>query len=199
MLKSPATHEREIRKSRFAAIAAPIADEEAARAFIVAESFADASHNCWAWRIGTQYRFSDDGEPGGTAGKPILQAIEGQEVDRCAVLVSRWFGGIKLGTGGLVRAYGGTAAECLRLAEKAPVIAMARITATIGFSDLALVESRLEGAAALTIAARDFTQAGAIFTLSLPESEAEATAALLGDLTHGRAELTVDDTVGDAA
>jgi putative IMPACT (imprinted ancient) family translation regulator len=61
-------------------------------------------------------RFNDDGEPAGTAGRPILQAIEGQGMDRVVVVVKRWYGGIKLGAGGLMRAYGGTAAECLRRA-----------------------------------------------------------------------------------
>src|SRR3546814_12008083 len=70
------------------------------------------------FRSGSQYRFNDDGEPGGTAVRPILQAIEGQSCDRVAVLVLRWFGGIKLGPGGLIRAYGGAAAQCLRLADK---------------------------------------------------------------------------------
>src|SRR5690625_7862489 len=87
-------------------------------AFIEERSVPDARHNCWAYKIGDNYRFSDDGEPGGTAGRPILQAIEGQECDFVAVLVIRWFGGIKLGTGGLVRASGGAAAECLRTAHK---------------------------------------------------------------------------------
>ncbi len=83
-----------------------------------------ATHNCWAYRIGQDYRFNDDGEPGGTAGRPILQAIEGQGVDRVVVVVTRWYGGIKLGAGGLARAYGGTAAECLRLAERTPLVVM---------------------------------------------------------------------------
>src|SRR5690606_40308537 len=92
--------------------------EAAAKAFIAAHSDREANHNCWAWRIGQAYRFSDDGEPGGTGGKPILQAIDGQSLDRVAVVVTRWFGGILLGSGGLIRAYGGTAAMCLREAGK---------------------------------------------------------------------------------
>ena len=77
--------------------------------------YPDATHHCWAYRIGPAYRFGDDGEPGGTAGAPILRAIEGQGVDRVMVVVVRFYGGVKLGTGGLARAYGGTAAECLRM------------------------------------------------------------------------------------
>ncbi|HHZ07587.1 MAG TPA: YigZ family protein, partial [Rhizobiales bacterium] len=105
-LTRPATFEQAVKKSRFLATAIPVADEDEAKAAIAAHAHADASHNCWAWRIGAAYRFSDDGEPGGTAGKPILAAIDGQSVDRVAVVVTRWFGGVLLGSGGLVRAYG---------------------------------------------------------------------------------------------
>ena len=108
-LQGLAEYREEIRKSRFHTIAAPVADEDEAQAFIAAHRDASAGHNCWAWKCGAQYRFSDDGEPGGSAGRPILAAIEGQDMDCVAVLVSRWFGGIKLGTGGLARAYGGGA------------------------------------------------------------------------------------------
>ncbi|EOD8938871.1 IMPACT family protein, partial [Pseudomonas aeruginosa] len=115
-LQGLAEYREEIRKSRFHTIAAPVADEDEAQAFIAAHRDASAGHNCWAWKCGAQYRFSDDGEPGGSAGRPILAAIEGQDMDCVAVLVSRWFGGIKLGTGGLARAYGGGAAKCLQQA-----------------------------------------------------------------------------------
>jgi putative IMPACT (imprinted ancient) family translation regulator len=98
------TSTQEIKKSRFLAVAGPIADEQAARAFLAAHADPAANHNCWAWRLGQTYRFSDDGEPSGTAGKPILAAIDGQKLDRVAVVVTRWFGGILLGSGGLMRA-----------------------------------------------------------------------------------------------
>ncbi|NLJ62757.1 MAG: YigZ family protein, partial [Alcaligenaceae bacterium] len=109
-------YEEDIKKSRFLAIAAPVQSASDAMAFLEQHSVPDATHNCWAYKIGDEYRFNDDGEPGGTAGRPMLQAIEGQSCDRVVVLVIRWFGGVKLGTGGLVRAYGGVAASCLRLA-----------------------------------------------------------------------------------
>ena len=96
-----------------------------------------ANHNCWAFRIGQTYRFNDDGEPSGTAGKPILQAIDGQSLDHIAVVVTRWFGGTLLGSGGLIRAYGGTAAMCLRAAEKTEVIETVTGSAVCDFSDLA--------------------------------------------------------------
>ncbi len=112
------TLEVEIKKSRFIAHAERAESIEQALEFIKLVSESDANHNCWAYKVGKDYRFTDDGEPGGTAGRPILAAIEGQGVENAVVVVTRYFGGIKLGTGGLVRAYGGTAASCLREAEK---------------------------------------------------------------------------------
>ncbi|PWA66251.1 ribosomal protein S5 domain 2-like superfamily protein [Artemisia annua] len=75
-----------------------------------------ATHNCWAYKVGNQYRSKDDGEVSGTAGKPIISAIANSGLDRVMVVVIRHYGGIKLGTGGLVRAYGGLATECLKSA-----------------------------------------------------------------------------------
>ena len=103
-LAGPATFELEAKRSRFLARAAPVESPEAALAFLHEVADPQATHNCWAYRIGADYRSSDDGEPGGSAGRPILAAIEGQGVDQVMVVVTRWYGGIKLGAGGLVRA-----------------------------------------------------------------------------------------------
>ncbi len=111
-------YREEIRKSRFITLATPISSPADAQAFFEQHSDLNATHNCWAWKLGAQYRSTDDGEPGGTAGRPILAAIEAQDCDQVAVLVIRWYGGIQLGTGGLARAYGGGANKCLQAAEK---------------------------------------------------------------------------------
>ena len=121
-LAAPASHLLEVKHSRFLAQAAAIDSADAAQAALAPLSDLAATHNCWAWRAGSQYRSSDDGEPAGTAGRPILAAIDGQGCDQVLVVVTRWYGGIKLGAGGLVRAYGGAAAECLRRAEKRPLL-----------------------------------------------------------------------------
>lgn len=113
-IKERITHEKEIKKSKFIAIAGPITDERSATSFLSEVREPKATHICWAYKVGDQFRSNDDGEPSGTAGKPILSAIESSGIDRVMVVVIRYFGGIKLGTGGLVRAYGGVAAECLR-------------------------------------------------------------------------------------
>ncbi|MDS7595064.1 YigZ family protein [Agrobacterium tumefaciens] len=192
-LDQPVTFEQDIKKSRFIAFATPITGEDDARAFFAAHSDFGASHNCWAWRTGQIYRFSDDGEPSGTAGKPILQAIDGQELDNVAVLVIRWFGGILLGSGGLMRAYGGTAAACLRLGEKSPVIAYVTATLSCPFSDLALVKSRLSATRNLRIEKEDFTATGADMRLAVPVEETERLTQLLSDLTSGRVNLHIPD------
>jgi putative IMPACT (imprinted ancient) family translation regulator len=118
-LVGPCEHREEIRKSRFITLAAPISSAAQAQAFIEFNSDPDATHNCWAWKLAEHYRSHDDGEPGGTAGRPILAAIEAQDFDQVVVLVIRWYGGIQLGTGGLARAYGGGANKCLQQAESA--------------------------------------------------------------------------------
>jgi uncharacterized YigZ family protein len=186
-LAQPCRHQEEIRKSRFLAQAAPVESAEQALAFVREVGDPTATHNCWAYRIGQDYRFNDDGEPGGTAGRPILQAIEGQGMDRVAVLVTRWFGGIKLGAGGLVRAYGGTAAECLRRAERVPIVAMARLGLRCDFAALALLKARLRDLQAV-IESEQFDADGVALQLQLPERGVDELTLLVRDLTRGRSE-----------
>lgn len=117
-----------IKGSRFLACLAPCGTEEEAKAFVgsVRERFRDARHHCFAWRLGSGAaavtRSSDDGEPSGSAGRPILMQLEGHEVTDLACVVVRWFGGVKLGVGGLVRAYGGAAGKAL---DRAPLVTRA--------------------------------------------------------------------------
>ncbi len=111
-----------VKGSRFIATAAPVGSPENALAFVesIRRKFHDATHNCFAWRIAPGkdlFRYSDDGEPSGTAGRPILQEIDGRGLENVTVVVTRYYGGTKLGTGGLLRAYGGAAAEALDLAK----------------------------------------------------------------------------------
>ncbi|CAN7166791.1 YigZ family protein [Ensifer sp. ENS07] len=191
-LKRTETANQDVKKSRFLAFAAPITDEQAAKDFLAAHSDPTANHNCWAWRIGQAYRFSDDGEPSGTAGKPILAAIDGQELDRVAVVVTRWFGGILLGSGGLVRAYGGTAALCLRAAEKIEMIETVRATVALDFSDMALIKARLL-ARDVAIINESFTDKGPVLAVELRKDEAEAILAMVLDLSRGKAVVSLDD------
>lgn len=178
----------EVKKSRHLAQAGPADDPEQALAFIAARSDASASHNCWAYRIGTAYRSSDDGEPSGTAGRPILAAIDGQGLDGVVVLVTRWFGGIKLGAGGLARAYGGAAAECLRLAPRLARVEQVQLAVACGFAHAANLH-----ALALAHAAQKQDEAygsdGMVLRLSLPADRREAFEQALADATRGQARV----------
>jgi len=191
-LLAPADFVQDIKKSRFIGKAAPIASEEEARAFLASVSDPAANHNCWAWRIGQAYRFSDDGEPSGTAGKPILQAIDGQDLDGVVVVVTRFFGGILLGSGGLMRAYGGTAAQMLRQAEKREIIPMVTGGCAVGFSDLALVRARLTAIPHLVLA-EAFTAEGVDLTVTLRQGDEDQAARLVRDLTSDRSSLDFPD------
>jgi uncharacterized YigZ family protein len=178
-------HGEDIKKSRFLAQAAPVQTPAQALEFVREISDPAATHNCWAYRIGQDYRFNDDGEPGGTAGRPILQAIEGQGIDRAVVVVTRWYGGIKLGAGGLARAYGGTAAECLRLADRTPIVAMARLGISCEFAELALLKARLRELDA-DIVDEQFGADGATLEIQLPEHRIAEAQARVTDISRGR-------------
>jgi uncharacterized YigZ family protein len=191
-LAAPAHFTQDVRKSRFLANASSIATPDAAIAFVAAVAHSDATHNCWAYRIGQQYRFNDDGEPAGTAGKPILQAIDGQGLDRVAVVVTRWFGGIKLGAGGLMRAYGGAAAECLRNASRCPLIETADVEFALGFVSLPLLHARLPDFDAHKLS-ETFVSDGAVLRVRMPTSRIEALRLLLADLSRGQCSMRVLD------
>lgn len=181
--------EQEIKKSRFLASAGPVGTEEEARGFITACSSQEAGHNCWAFRIGDLYRSSDDGEPGGTAGRPILQAIDGQALDRVAVVVSRWFGGVLLGAGGLMRAYGGTASACLRAAERQPIITFAALSVTCAFADEARIRSGLSAFPAALIETKGFKPDGVQLQITLPSGELNDVIRIIKDISRGQAEI----------
>lgn len=188
-LKKKERFEQEIKKSRFIASAGPVGTEEEARRFITGCSSQDAGHNCWAFRIGDIYRFSDDGEPGGTAGRPILQAVEGQDLNQVAVVVSRWFGGVLLGAGGLVRAYGGTASVCLRSAERQPIITFVTLSVTCAFADEARIRSGLGTFPAAVIETKGFVPDGAQLQIKLPCGQLDDFIRMVTDISRGQAEI----------
>ncbi|NVZ24876.1 YigZ family protein [Pseudomonas gingeri] len=184
-LAGPCEYREEIRKSRFITLAAPITSVAEAQGFIEQHSDLDATHNCWAWKLADQYRSSDDGEPGGTAGRPILAAIEAQDYDQVAVLVIRWYGGIQLGTGGLARAYGGGANKCLQNAERIELISRVPLSCACGFSELALVKLRVAEAGGLVVE-EQFTANGVELQLALGEGHIDTLQRQLADLSRGR-------------
>jgi uncharacterized YigZ family protein len=187
-LASPASHAIEVKHSRFLAQAAPVESAAQALAFLADIARTPATHHCWAYRIGNDYRSSDDGEPAGTAGRPILAAIDGQGFDRVMVVVTRWYGGVNLGAGGLVRAYGGTAAECLRTAPRRALIDYRELVVQAGFEDTGAVHAALaaHGAERLDEA---FDADGLRMRVRLPADRVEALAAQLRDATRNRARI----------
>lgn len=188
-LAGPALHALEVKHSRFLAQAAPVASADAAMEWLRAHSDPAATHNCWAWRIGGDYRSSDDGEPAGTAGRPILAAIDGQGFDRIAVVVTRWYGGIKLGAGGLVRAYGGTAAECLRTAPRVPIVALVEAGLRFGFEDTGAVHALIAAHGVEKLEER-FTEDGTELRIRLPAAALDGLKTQLRDTTRNRATLS---------
>lgn len=190
-LAAPCEFREEIRKSRFLTLAAPVASPADAQAFIEQNSVAEATHNCWAWKIGAQYRSNDDGEPGGTAGRPILAAIEALEFDQVVVLVIRWYGGIQLGTGGLARAYGGGANKCLQQAARLPLVNRQGFRLECTFSELALVKLRIAEIDGV-VDNETFTANGVQMILAVAPASAELLQRQLADLSRGRIILEAD-------
>ncbi|MDP9191724.1 MAG: IMPACT family protein [Acidobacteriota bacterium] len=142
-LAEPAEHRQKIERSEFLGIAFPVTREEDFFAELerIQKRHYDATHHCWAFRlfVDTRSRSSDAGEPSGTAGKPILAAIEGASLHDIGVIVVRWYGGIKLGTGGLSRAYRDTAAATLRGAKLLDRYVYQRVRVIVPFDVLSHV------------------------------------------------------------
>lgn len=144
----------EIKRSKFIATLSHVESGEDAEAFVraVRKRYPDATHNCYAYiadELGNEARFSDDGEPGGTAGQPMLEVLKKRGVVRAAVVVTRYFGGIKLGAGGLVAAYTDSVSEVLDAAGIRRMTECAEVTVECDYSDHSAIESALTRAGAL--------------------------------------------------
>ncbi|MDI2091362.1 IMPACT family protein [Commensalibacter oyaizuii] len=190
-LTGPYQYKQEIKKSIFLAHAIPVVSEDQVHEWLHKLRVSEATHNCWAYRIGQKYRSDDDGEPSGTAGRPILQVIEKQNFDQVLILVIRWFGGIKLGAGGLIRAYGGTAAQCLRQAPCAEYIPQKTASILCSFSDHALLKARITEYDAQIIA-EEFG-AEVEMKITVPEDAYNALYDRVLDLTRGQAVVIEAD------
>ena len=191
-LAAPASFEENIQKSRFLARAWSVDTPEAALTQITQIKREDASHHAFAYRIEQSYRFDDANEPAGTAGRPILQAIDGQGLDRVVVVVTRWFGGIKLGAGGLVRAYGGVAAECLRRAQRRELILMQRLKAALPFAYESTLRQMANDCAA-KISNETYDENGFLCEVELPAANAALFAQRLRDGSRGQASVQTLD------
>lgn len=177
------------KKSRFIGYAAPVETEEAAQAFLqeIRTRHRDATHNCYAYQVGehNQYqRSSDDGEPSGTAGRPILEVIKGSGLSNVIVVVTRYFGGTLLGTGGLVRAYSATAAAALAEGVRVRLVAAAEFSLTVEYQQW----QRLEGwltAAGYPVQDVRFTDKVDV-RFMLPIGQAEGLAERLAEVLNAR-------------
>ena len=188
-IASPVTFEEDIKKSRFQAIAVPVENEQAIKDFLETHKDLTTTHQCWAWKIGHNVRFNDDGEPSGTAGRPILATIEGNELTNILVLVNRWYGGIKLGTGGLVRAYGGCAGQCLLLAEKIELIEKKKVSFACQFNEWSIFQYELNQQQIEF--KQDYTATGVQVEALLQIHQIEPLSLKIQDVTRGREQLKI--------
>ena len=195
-LKTPVHSELLIRKSRFIACVQPIDDRSRAVA-VVAELRAQhpgATHVCWALLAGGQSAAVDDGEPGGTAGRPMMDVLRHQDLDGVLATVVRYFGGVKLGAGGLLRAYTDAVAQALLTAEKIPLIKQAQLACSVPYAMEGLVRREVELAQAQLQAVLH----GSVVTLhfALPQTQAAALMARLSE--SGRGQLVWLDAPAQA-
>lgn len=196
-LAGPSIHRVDVKKSVFVALAARADSAEQVAGVLrgLAAEHADASHLCWAYRIGQQYRFSDGGEPGGTAGQPILRAIDTQGLDHVVVGVIRYFGGVKLGAGGLARAYGGAAAEALRRAERSTEVPTTELLVRVPFDALGTLHhvlSELDGERV----DEAYDEAGVRLRVRLRESDVDRLADRLRGATRDAFRIEVESSDG---
>ncbi len=156
----------------------------------------DANHHCWAYRIGMKgehTRYSDDGEPHGTAGPPILDVLVKKDITNTLIVVTRWFGGVKLGTGGLVRAYSDAAKSVLELSEPGELIETCIFECTISYSAMNPFENGLAALNA-TITERSFTDHVYCIT-HVPRENSEAFRSFFADCTAGKGVVNLKETM----
>jgi uncharacterized YigZ family protein len=188
-LSTSVSAELEIRKSRFIAYAIPVADRDAAMVELrrLREAHPNATHVCWALLAGGHSGMSDDGEPSGTAGRPILEVLRHHDLDGVLAAVVRYYGGVKLGAGGLVRAYADSIARVLQDAPRIERIAQTLLTVEIGYPDEARVRRWIEQEG-YALADSGYEMEVRL-TIGMPVTALDAAREALRDMTQGRAVL----------
>jgi uncharacterized YigZ family protein len=187
-LASAGRIELEIKRSRFVAHAARVDSMADTLAFFESVADPEATHNCWAWKLDHQYRFNDDGEPASTAGRPILAAIEGKGLDHAMVVVTRYYGGTKLGVGGLVRAYSGSAARSIDEAQIVEIQATVECLIEAGFSSTGSIHSAIQAVGATRLS-EDFSDQGVLIQVELPEISFDSLVRTVRDMSRGKARV----------
>ncbi|MCI5532763.1 MAG: YigZ family protein [Caecibacter massiliensis] len=186
-----------IKKSRFLIHLREVTCEEEASAFIEArrKEFWDARHNCYAYQIGPDgaiQKSNDDGEPSGTAGRPMLEVLKKNSITNTVVVVTRYFGGIKLGASGLIRAYSHCVTLGLEAAEIADYLPYQVVNVSFPYSFVSVIE-RLVPSYAVRIADRSFAS-DVTFTLEIPEEQAGPAIQAITNATNGNAICKTEKT-----
>ena len=192
-------HQEEIKKSTFIVHIAHTPDLVAAKAFIknIEDKYSDARHNCWAHVAGNPggshvYGFSDDGEPNGTAGKPMLNVLVGSGLGEVTAVVTRYFGGIKLGTGGLVRAYGGSLNNALAKLNTVLKVPSVELLGSSEYSMQGAIEQLLKTHYQVLNIEKQFT-ANINWVITIDSRQAQQAIKDIFDLSHGAVELTIKE------
>lgn len=180
-----------VQRSRFIADTAAVRDEETAQAFLqeIKKKYYDARHHCYGWILegGRRKKSGDDGEPSGTAGAPILAALERQGITDGLIVVTRYFGGIKLGTGGLTRAYAHAAAQGLAASTLAELQMLRRVAVTVAYPLFSPLENWLQKNE-IRVADKSYAE-NVTLTLYLTPDATETVKKAVADLTAGQACL----------
>ncbi|MEU3462641.1 YigZ family protein [Streptomyces sp. NPDC006733] len=191
-------HESEIKRSRFVCALAPVSSEPAAQAFVarIRKEHPGATHNCFAYVIGAEgrvHKASDDGEPGGTAGTPMLQVLLRREVRDVVAVVTRYYGGVQLGAGGLVRAYGGAVSAALDELGTVERRRLALLTVAADHQRAGKLENELRSAGR-TVRGVRYGAGDVRIDVALPESEVAAFRSWVADSTSGAATVEAGGT-----
>lgn len=186
------------KKSRFIGQIKPVYSEEEAYAFVeqIKKKHYDARHNCFAFSIGDEMpllRFSDDGEPQGTAGKPILEVINGSGIHNICIVVTRYFGGTLLGTGGLVRAYTDAAKEALSNCETKLKQRIYPVKITTDYADMGKIQYIIE-TSDVRVVDKQFTDA-VVFVLEVPVGQKDTLVAAVTEASSAKAIIDIDDEI----
>jgi len=185
-LAAPVYSELLIKKSRFLGCVQPVADRAAAQAVVaqLRAAHPGAAHVCWALLAGGQSAAVDDGEPSGTAGRPMLEVLRHQDFDGVLASVVRYYGGIQLGAGGLLRAYTDSIAQALRDARKIPIVKLLELRCALPYALEGLLRREIEAVGASLTSIEHGEQVNCVFRLA--DSEAPALIARLNEAGQGR-------------
>lgn len=188
--KKEARAEIIVKKSRFIASIFYLESEDEVKQKLIniKKEFFDARHNCYAYVIGNKKKMSDDGEPQGTGGRPIMSLIEGEEIDNILIVVSRIFGGVLLGTGGLARAYQDAAKEALKKIELKKLIYGKEISTRFSYENLTIIQNYIKNVVNVKICDIEYGEI-VNMNVNLPKDRSIDILDQLKNITNGKIEI----------